>query len=88
VGVMTDNSANRSKAEWVFREVFDGLGWDWAGPEFDFDSDSFKARVQSGPLKGRIKVISCERLEDRNVSALHLKNELLRDLNETETQKT
>jgi hypothetical protein len=55
---------------------------EWVGPEFDFDRDSYKARIQTGDFKGRLIYISVERLEDRNrdVSAESIKQELLQQL--------
>jgi hypothetical protein len=74
---MPKSKANEEKAQFIFEQVFDGLGVDWTGPEFEFDTDRYKARVQSGSLKGRLFYISLENLEDQNVSAEHIKQKLL-----------
>ena len=42
---MPRSKANEEKAQFIFEQVFDELAVDWKGPEFDFDSDRYKARV-------------------------------------------
>jgi hypothetical protein len=74
---MPRSKANEEKAQFIFEQVFDELAVDWKGPEFDFDSDRYKARVQSGCLKGQLLYISTNNLEDRDVSAEHIKQKLL-----------
>ena len=74
---MPKSKASEEKAQFIFEQVFGELGIDWIGPEFDFDTDRYKARVQSGSLKGRLFYISLQNLEDRNVSAEHIKQKLL-----------
>ena len=80
---MPKSKANEEKAQFIFEQVFDEFKLDWKGPEFDFDSDRYKARVQSGRLKGQLVYLSVEKLEDRNreVSAENIKQQLLRQLN-------
>jgi hypothetical protein len=57
------------KAGWIFEQAFSARGWLWAGPEFDFDRDSYKARIDSGPLRGLVRYLSCERLGSMDTSA-------------------
>ena len=70
---MPRSKANEEKAQFIFEQVFDELAVDWKGPEFDFDSDRYKARVQSGCLKGQLLYISTNNLEvemsQRNTSS-------------------
>jgi hypothetical protein len=77
---MTKSKANEDKARFIFEQVFQELNLSWIGPEFDFDRDSYKARIQQGDLKGRLVFVSEEKLEDRNVSAEHVKSGLLEQL--------
>jgi hypothetical protein len=78
---------NESKAKLAFHHVFNELGWKWAGPEFDFDLRSYKARIQQGVLEGRLIYISSERLGDVNASALDIKNELLGQIKQMEAEQ-
>jgi hypothetical protein len=77
---MAASEANKGKAQFIFDSVFGQLKVQWIGPEHDFDRDSYKARIQSGPKKGQLVYISDERLEDANVSAEDIKQDLLRHL--------
>jgi hypothetical protein len=77
---MSSRKANEEKAKFVFNGVFEDLNLQWIGPEYDFDRGSYKARIQSGGMKGQLVYISEERLEDSNVSAENIKQELLRQL--------
>jgi hypothetical protein len=77
---MPRSKANEEKAQFIFKQVFDELNLDWKGPEFDFDSDRYKARIQSGSLKGKLLYISTQNLEDRDVSAESITQKLLGQL--------
>ena len=77
---MSKHADDEEKARFIFEQVFLALGLDWAGPEFDFDRDCYKARIQEGMLKGNLVYVSQERLQDRNISAENIKHELLLQL--------
>ena len=81
------DEAHELKAKFIFEQAFDPRGWLWSGPEFDFDRDSYKARIDSGPLKGEIKYLSCECLDNRGISANDL-DELLREITDVEMQQS
>ncbi len=51
---MPRSKENEEKAKFIFEQVLDELGFEWKEPEFDFDSDRYKARIQSGRLKGQL----------------------------------
>jgi hypothetical protein len=74
------SKANEEKARFIFQQVFQELKVAWAGPEAEFDSDRYKARVQGGDLKGQLFYISANNLEDRNVSADNIKERLLTEI--------
>ena len=79
---MPKSTANEEKAQFIFEQVFGESNLKWIGPEFDFDRDSYKARIQAGSLKGHLLYISIENLEDRDVSAEHIKQKVLAQLNQ------
>jgi hypothetical protein len=79
---MPRSKANEEKAQFIFEQLFGESNLKWVGPEFDFDRDSYKARIQAGSLKGRLLHISIENLEDRGVSAEHVKQKLLAQLDQ------
>jgi hypothetical protein len=74
------SKANEDKAQYIFEQMFGELNLPWIGPEYDFDRDSYKARIQSGKLKGRLLYISVESLEDMDVSAEDIKMRLVKEL--------
>ena len=74
------SKANEDKARFIFEQVFAESKLAWVGPEQDFDSDRYKARVQGGDLKGQLLYISTNNLEDRNVSAENIKQRLLTEI--------
>jgi len=77
---MPKSKANEEKAKFIFEQVFVESRLSWAGPEFEFDSDRYKARIQGGDLRGQIVYISTNDLEDRNVSAENIKQRLMAEL--------
>jgi len=79
---MPKSKANEDKAQFLFEQVFGESNLKWIGPEFDFDRDSYKARIQAGSLKGQLLYISIENLEDRDVSAEQIKQKLLAQLDQ------
>ncbi len=79
---MPRSVANQEKAQFIFEQVFGESNLKWIGPEFDFDRDSYKARIQAGTLKGQLLYISIEDLEDRDVSAEQIKQKLLAQLDQ------
>ncbi|MGA2170348.1 MAG: hypothetical protein ABSG62_19305 [Terracidiphilus sp.] len=79
---MPKSKANEDKAQFIFEQVFGESNLKWIGPEFDFDRDSYKARIQAGSLKGQLLYISIENLEDRDVSAEQIKQKLLAQLDQ------
>jgi hypothetical protein len=74
---MPQSKVNEDRAQFIFEQVFRELSFDWKGPELEFDSHRYKARIQSGDLKGQLLYISIQNLEDRNVSAEHIRQKLL-----------
>jgi hypothetical protein len=77
---MAKSEANKDKARFIFEQVFQELKLNWAGPEFDVDRDSYKARIQEGDLKGRLVLLSEEKLEDHDVSAEQIRQGLVEQL--------
>jgi hypothetical protein len=73
---MARSKVNDEKAEFIFQQVFNDLRFEWIGPEFDFDSDRYKARIQAGNLKGKLFYISTNNLEDRDLSAERIRQAL------------
>jgi hypothetical protein len=63
---MPESNTNSERAGRIFSAVSRSLGAKLMGPRFDFDRDSYKARIQDGALKGRLLFISVEKLEDWN----------------------
>jgi hypothetical protein len=84
---MVESPESKAKASWVFEQVFNELALQWTGPEFEFDRDSYKARIQRGALAGRLFYIPVEWLEDSNVSALDVKNRLLAEVRQMEARE-
>ena len=58
------------KAWEVFASVLNPLSVNWAGPEYEFDVERFKARIDSGPLKKQIFYVTQKDLEDKGQSEL------------------
>ena len=77
---MANNNANINKAKSIFEAVFQELNLQWVGPEYDSDRMSYKAAIRSGSRKGQLEYISIENLEDSNVSAEEIKQQLLQRL--------
>ena len=81
---MPRSAASQDKAQFIFEQVFgeSNLECKWIGPEFDFDRDSYKARIQVGSLKGQLLYVSVEKLEDRDASAEDIKQKLLAQIDQ------
>jgi hypothetical protein len=77
---MSSNDADREKARFIFEQVFSDLNVKGTKPELDLDRDAYKARIESGSMKGRIVFISTEKLQDRDVSAESIRRILLDEL--------
>jgi hypothetical protein len=74
---MSMNDVEFEKAKFIFYRAFSQRDLEWDGPEYDENRAAYKARVESGPLKGQVLYIHSENLQDETISLDQIAQQLL-----------